>query len=166
MIIVERGVESVPVFIDLLEGAAQDLWDRGIHQWEPGSMRAQRAALEATIASGVLLLALRNVQPVGGCAITGSPYDAWMGRPGSATHLHKLVVARQAAASGIGGHLLGAAEDWGQRQGHQAIRLDCWDGNDVLKAYYRDYGFRELEAVPEHGYFVRLLEKPLDSRRM
>jgi GNAT superfamily N-acetyltransferase len=165
-------------FLDLLESAATWLWDRGIQQWPPGSMRAQEPLLlraaragelviarDAAARAGELVIARDAAALAGGCVLTADPTPEWDGHAGDALYVHKLVVARSQAGSGLAQRIL----DWCARRagerGVSGLRLDCWDGNARLRALYRDAGFRELEAVPSLGYEVRLFERPLDRGR-
>jgi hypothetical protein len=49
--------DDVEPLVSLLEDAAAWLWDRGIHQWPPGSMRAEAAVLAAWANDAHLLVA-------------------------------------------------------------------------------------------------------------
>jgi GNAT superfamily N-acetyltransferase len=73
----------------------------------------------------------------------------------------KLVVARSHAGRGIPLGILRFAESHARAIGHALLRLDCWDGNARLRAYYRDAGFAELESADEVGWRVRLFERAL-----
>jgi hypothetical protein len=46
-----------------------------------------------------------------------------------------------------------------QRRGKARVRLDCWDGNEFLKRYYRARGFHDLGRAQEADYWVRLFER-------
>jgi len=46
-------------------------------------------------------------------------------------------------------------------RGKTRLRLDCWDGNSFLKAYYRERGFRDMGRAQEEDYRVRLFERDL-----
>ncbi len=152
-------------FVELLEDAGAWLWSREIRQWPAGSNREQATWIRSQIRSGALLC-LRDTADVlvGGCVLGIKPYDAWRGRLGNAAYLHKLVVARSAAGHGWGVRIVEHAEHWALERGRALLRLDCWEGNEVLRAYYRELAFVELETVAEDGYLVRLFEKELGNR--
>ena len=76
-----------------------------------------------------------------------------------AMYVSSLVVARFAAGEGLGAELLKGCEEAVRNRGKKLLKLDCWDGNEFLKRYYRREGFRSLEAVREKGYFVGCFEK-------
>lgn len=157
--LVERGsAEELPAFVDLLEELGAWLWSRGIQQWPPGSNRKQLPPLQRYLASGELILARSESQLVGGFIVSGVPTPEWAGRSPEAAYLHKLAVARPWGGRGLGVRLLQHSCAWAKERGASRLRLDCWDGNPALRAFYRNGGFEELDAVPSHGSHVRLFE--------
>jgi GNAT superfamily N-acetyltransferase len=76
-------------------------------------------------------------------------------------YLCALAVARFAAGQGLGARIVEACARAARERGKSLLRLDCWDGNEFLKSFYRRLGFRMLEAVPEGDYFIRLFEMDL-----
>ncbi|MDP6409882.1 MAG: GNAT family N-acetyltransferase, partial [Planctomycetota bacterium] len=121
---------------------------------------AQAASLAAEVREGALLC-LRDESGtlVGGCLLGTRPYGPWRGRPGEAAYLQRLVVARAVAGRGWGARVVEHAQRWAGAQGRALLRLDCWEGNAVLRAYYRGLGFVELDTVPQDGHRVRLFER-------
>jgi GNAT superfamily N-acetyltransferase len=148
--------------IELLEASASWLWGRGVRQWEPGSMRAQRSVLQGWADAGQLVVAAAEGELVGGCFLVDEPAPEWAGRKGRALYLHKLVVARSHAGRGVSCRLLDWCAERAGERGVPCLRLDCWDGNAALRAFYREAGYRELDAVPSYGYAVRLFELELE----
>ena len=156
------SIDDLDDFIEILEEAGSWLWRRGIHQWEPGSNRAQRALLERLVRSGSLITARSSQRLVGGAIITPQPTAEWARLPSSgAIYLHKLAVSRVASGHSLGRRILGHCELVVQQDGATQMRLDCWDGNAALRSYYRSAGYSELDAVESHGSLVRLFEKAL-----
>src|SRR5262245_41875525 len=100
------GQSDLESFIDLLENAATWLWDRGIHQWAPGSMRAQEPILMEWARSGHLIVARSGSDMVGGCVLVPHPTSEWAVRTEPSLYVHKLVVARSHAGRGIAHRLL------------------------------------------------------------
>ncbi len=155
----EGSLDSV---VDLLEEAAAWLWSRGIHQWEPGSMRAQRPVFLRWLRSGGLAVATSGHELAGACFLVDEPSREWAGKAGPALYLHKLAVARAHAGRGVADQLLGWCVERARERGVPLLRLDCWDGNATLRAYYRAAGFLELDAVESLGYSVRRFELDVD----
>ena len=156
----EHGnLDDLPELVELLEEAGAWLAARGIAQWPPGTQRAQEPLLRHQISAGTLLVLRGPGSLAGACVLTTEVDPLWGRHPGRATYLHKLVVARHAAGAGHGAHLVRAAESWARARSCESLRLDCWDGNDALRAWYRGLGFAELEAAESQGSTVRLFEK-------
>ena len=107
------------------------------------------------------MVARSESELAGGCFLVPQPGPAWAGHSGEALYLHKLVVSRAHAGQGLAQRLLAGAEERARGAGVSRLRLDCWDGNARLRAFYRDAGYRELEAAPSLGYAVRLFEREL-----
>lgn len=159
----EAGTErDVDAFLALLEEAAAWLWSRGIEQWRPRTMAARRSLYVHAARAGGLLVLRDGPALRAGCLATPRRDPYWEPSRLPARYLHALVVARSAAGRGLGRAVLAGAAARAQDEGAALLRLDCWDGNETLRAYYREAGFRELEAVPTQGFYVRLFEKRLN----
>lgn len=167
------GPEALAGFIALAEAQAEWLWARGIRQWKPGSIRAEQAGLGRKLSQGWLVAAVvpgpSGAEPeiVGGCLLTRLAPPQWHGRtataPGAA-YLERLAVARPVAGRGLSHAVVAACEDLARRHRLDALRLDCWAGNETLKALYRGLGFQEVAEQTSEGYRVTLFEKRLGGR--
>ena len=124
-------------------------------------MRMQETILTEWARSGHLIVARSGSDLVGGCALVTHPTSEWAGRPEPSLYVHKLVVARSHAGQGIAQRILRWCEERARAEGVPRLRLDCWDGNAKLRSFYRACTYREREAVPSHGYSVRLFELEL-----
>lgn len=150
---------QLAAFLDIVEEAAAWLWQRGIRQWGPGTNRAQRAHLAKLIERGALVIARSDAAMIGGCTLSERAPPAWEKNAANALYLSKLVVTRAHAGGRVAPRILRFCEAHTRDAGKPQLRLDCWDGNARLRAYYREAGFTELHAATEHGYTVRLFEK-------
>ena len=155
----EATASELDVYIDLLEDAAAWLWGKGIHQWRPGEHRAARSELLAQLQRGCLILAEMDGRLAGGCLLTEIAPACWPDAPADACYLSGLVVARWAAGQDLGGRILDATGDVVRSRGKARVRLDCWDGNEFLKGYYRARGFTDMGRAREHDYWVRLFQR-------
>jgi GNAT superfamily N-acetyltransferase len=161
-ILIETGkLDDVEPFVALLEDAAAWLWDSGVHQWRPGSMRAQRPTLEEWTRSGYLVVARSGTGLAAGCALVPYPTPEWEGGGGVSRYVQKLVVARSHAGQGLAHQVLAWCKERTRTEGVALLRLDCWDGNAKLRSLYRESGFRELGAVAKDDFVVRLFEREL-----
>jgi 8-oxo-dGTP diphosphatase len=129
-------------YIDLLEDAARWMDARGIEQWRPGSMRAQRDAFAAAQAAGDLYVVRDGEAVVGGVALRSQPDPSWDDRPErSAWYLGKLVVARDRVGGALGERILAEAERIAAARGATWLRLDCVASNESLARYYQRLGY-------------------------
>jgi protein-tyrosine phosphatase len=126
-------------FVALHEDAARWLWERGIHQWRPGTF--QLAWILEPIARGAVYLAERDSAAVGTVMIEWRDAEVWPDDRGDAGYIHGLRVPRSAAGQGIGLALLRWAERQIAAAGKRFARLDCIAANPVLRAYYERAGY-------------------------
>jgi 8-oxo-dGTP diphosphatase len=134
--------DEIDPFIALLEDAAQWMCARGIDQWRPGSMIAQRRAFERAQNAGELLVAEESGRIVGGALLRALPDPIWADQPEpAALYLGKLVVARDHVGDGLGERILRAAEDVARERGARWLRLDCVASNESLAHYYQRRGY-------------------------
>lgn len=165
------GPEALPAFIDLAEAQAVWLWARGIRQWKPGSIRGRQAELAHKLARGWLVTAVvpgpnafSQAEPdiVAGCLLTRLAPPQWQGRAATgagAAYLERLAVARAFAGRGLSHSVVAACADLARGHGLGALRLDCWAGNETLKALYRGQGFRTVADLTSEGHRITLFEK-------
>ena len=160
--IVEATKQSLDSFIVLLEQVGAWLWAKGIKQWAPGTFRNNRKRLVHFVENGCLILAYQNQNLAGGCILSDTN-PGWPATTDEAMYLNSLVVARFAAGKDLGTQIINRCTEVAHRRGKSVIRLDCWEGNTFLKAYYQQEGFKMLAAIPVNGYYVRLFEKDVHS---
>jgi len=92
---------------------------------------------------------------------------------GSSIYLHRVVVNPAFKGQRLFGELLRWTEEHAREKGLRTIRMDTWDKNPPLLAYYQSYGFVVIEhytlpdspELPVHNrnMAVILLERPLVS---
>ncbi len=153
------GPGEIDAFVALLEEAGGWLWRRGIRQWEPGSHHAQLPRLTRDLGRGCVRLARIEGKQAAGVILDWERRALWKDRPGDAGYVYKLVVARALAGRGVGLALLRDCESHTARSGREFVRLDCWSGNDRLRAYYADNGYLDCGAAEDHGSRVARFEK-------
>jgi len=78
--------------------------------------------------------------------------------------LQKLMVAPEERGAGLGLTLLDAAREHVRSHDGGAIVLDCWAGNDKLRAFYTDAGFHLHGVFREKEYEVAVFAKGVGSR--
>jgi GNAT superfamily N-acetyltransferase len=129
----------------LVEEAAEFLSARGIRQWAPGALPA--LVIPRGIARGEVWVVRAGAQLAGSLALEDEDLETWGPSDGSALYLHRLVVARAHAGTGLGRRLLAWARDEARARGRRSLRLDCVASNTFLRRYYSDAGFEARGEV-------------------
>jgi len=142
MHLIPAGVDDVDAFVVLLEDAAQWMTDRGIEQWRPGAMAAQRAMFADAQAKAELLVVKEAGRILGGVVLRAEPDPIWTDRPAvTALYLSKLVVARSRIGERLGERILAEAEHIAADRAAGSLRLDCVASNHRLVRYYQRLGY-------------------------
>lgn len=142
--------------IQLIDEATVWLATKGTDQWaRPWPSRADRdSRILAHLRQGKTWLC-RDGEIVA-ATITADPDEDpyWaQARPELAVYVHRLVINRAYAGSGLGAELL----DWAGRRArlrHGAlwVRISAWTTNLGLHEYYRQQGFVLCGYHPDDGY--------------
>lgn len=156
--------EGLAAFVAVHEEAATWLWERGVRQWRPGEFIIQEA-LDLLASGGEVYLARRDGAPAGGFTLQWEDAAVWGERSPDAGYLHALCVRRDASGLGLGAALLDYAGERVATAGRARLRLDCWAGNDALRAYYERRGFTLHGLAAEHGFHVALYERAAGTAR-
>lgn len=140
--------DEVGAFIELLEDAAAWMGARGIDQWRPGSMRAQRGAFVAAQTRGEIWVREQAGRISGGAVLRSEPDPIWADLPvADAMYVSKLVVARDAAGGHLGASILSDLELIARDRGAKWMRLDCVASNESLARYYQRRGYYPRGSV-------------------
>jgi GNAT superfamily N-acetyltransferase len=115
--------------------------ERGLDVWSV----FDPAIIERDIRGGRVHLAIDAGCVCGAVTLVESDVLVWGDDDGRALYLHRLVSARGRAGAGIGALLIGWCRDETRRRSKQFLRLDTWDGNPGMRAYYERHGFRHVE---------------------
>ncbi|MEV7600414.1 GNAT family N-acetyltransferase [Kitasatospora sp. NPDC089797] len=127
--------EHTDEVLSVLDEAAGWLGGRGIRQWPD---RFPAAWVADAIGRGETWLV--DVGDKTAATVTLDWADAlWADVGGTAGYVHRLAVRRW--ARGLGGVVLGWAEDRARERGVDALRLDCVAHNRSLRDYYEGRGF-------------------------
>jgi GNAT superfamily N-acetyltransferase len=143
---------------DLRAEAVSWLASKGLDQWQPGSLRVPtRANTADAIARGACYLAYDQADQLVGTITVDDQADPDFWTPAEraepALYVHRMIVPRRVAGSGIGAQLLAWAEREAASSHRQWLRLDAWKSNGSLHRYYVDQGFEHLRTVdlPHRG---------------
>ncbi|NKE46549.1 GNAT family N-acetyltransferase [Roseomonas frigidaquae] len=78
------------------------------------------------------------------------------GREGARARIRWFILAEE-ARGGLGRRLLGAALDFADQRGFEAVWLTTFAGLDAARRLYESAGFRLVEEAPETGWGVQVL---------
>lgn len=161
------GVDDAGAFdayVRLIRDRARWLLDKGLPQWkyvldDPEGL----AILRARAISHEVWLFADAAGPLATVCLQLDDPDVWGDDPDHvALYLHGLAT-RLDAPRGTGAAVLAWCEREVLRRGRRLLRLDCWDTNEQLKAYYAALGFQDRGHCLPYGpeYPTRRWEKPL-----
>jgi GNAT superfamily N-acetyltransferase len=151
--------DDLPTVHEILDGAAAWLIGQGIRQWPHPY---PREPIERACAARGLWVGSRAGRTVATMRTAHRDPDIWGddGRP--ALYVHALAARREPSARGSGLELLRWAAQVAAREGLEVVRLDCLAGNERLRRYYRQAGFRHVrdveQCVAAHRWQASLFE--------
>ena len=150
-----------------------DMWDEagrwlatiGSDQWQ---YPARSGRIMASIAAGECWLVETGGESVATIALDGyADPDFWSAAdgPDAALYVHRMVVRRASAGSGLGSALLDWAAGRAESAGRPWLRLDAWRTNLRLRAWYEAEGFALVRVVDApHRRSGALYQRPASVR--
>jgi ribosomal protein S18 acetylase RimI-like enzyme len=138
----EEGIADV---LAVWNECATWLTERGIVQWTPGDLTAERVrALVAKTADEEWYVVRHGGDLAGTFLLRWEDPDTWGEQSADAGYVHALCVRRAYAGRALGRAMLDWASQRVGERGRQWLRLDCLTANPVLVAYYTAAGFTAL----------------------
>ncbi|AEJ61914.1 GCN5-related N-acetyltransferase [Spirochaeta thermophila DSM 6578] len=123
---------------DLLDGVSSFLLEKGIPQWRSPT---DRAVLLDEIRAGEVHAVRRGDRILATFSIRRRKYywppDETDFRDG-AVYLYRFALGKKWFGKGLGSEVLERIEEFLFDQGVEEIRLDCWAGNEILRAFYSE----------------------------
>ncbi|MBO0827142.1 MAG: GNAT family N-acetyltransferase [Streptosporangiales bacterium] len=164
LVVRPASTDELRRYVELRDDAARHMLATGIDQWRPGQLDAD--GILEWVGDGEVFAAYLGAEMVGGMLVMWSDPLFWGDHDGAAAgYTHGLLVDRRYKGRGLGRRLLAFAEGRIEAAGRRLARLDTVSGNAVLRAYYRDAGYREAGERVFHDDApvdaVTLFEKPL-----
>jgi GNAT superfamily N-acetyltransferase len=157
MIIRRAGEADVPAISGMRAEARRWLASLGSDQWQrawPDEATAE-ARLAASIAAGGTWIVEDDGDAIATLALDDfSDPHLWTPEEQAepARYLHRLVVARRNAGSGLGARLIDWACDRAAREGARWVRIDVWTTNEDLQRYYVSQGFQHIGTLTDTDY--------------
>lgn len=145
-----QGGHDVRVVVDMWNGAAKRLSERGLDQWQY-PVRVHN--VQAAVAGGTCWLVTDSFsETVGTITVDRNAQpDLWYPEddPQDSLYLHRMVTEPRMAGQGLGSALM----DWAARRALSDnlswIRLDAWRSNPGLWDYYLAHGFELVRVVDD-----------------
>jgi GNAT superfamily N-acetyltransferase len=148
---------DVAAVVDMRYGLTRWLSSIGTDQWT-SDLGIDRAEVErrvsASIAEGTTWIAYAEEEVVGSIAIDQITDGAlWsVEELAESVILHRMMVRREFAGRQIGTRMISWAEQIALIENRKWIRLDAWDTNEGLHAYYLSQGFERVRHVKNHRF--------------
>ncbi len=149
----------------LLE-AAQWIHAKGIDQWRIAEFTKEHVL--DNIQGGDVFLAYDGGAPIGTVIVRRKPgpFDRqiWGEKADDhAAYVHRLAIRTKYHGQGLGGQILGWAEDESVRTGKAYVRLDCMADNEALNQYYQRFGFVHQGVHSAGRFSVSRYEKTVND---
>lgn len=172
MLITQATVGDLPKVLDLINEASDWLRTKGTNQWArpwPSELDRDRRVLtglrngktwivwDGDVAAATVTIATRHNPDV--WEESGSTCDL----SEKAVYVHRLIISRKYAGSGLGAELIDWAGLRGKRKNRAKwIRIDVWTSNLALHAFYKSIGFTACGTCPDPDYpSGALFQKPI-----
>lgn len=127
--------------------------ENGLHQWEMRNVAW--AALSEYYQINDFYIAYEGAAPAACMACVDVDPSFWPDIPkGESLFLHKVAVKRSFAGQGISKQLIDFAKKMARGRGIQAIRLDCHQDREKVRALYEKEGFRCVEEKVLFGKYA------------
>lgn len=144
---------DLPAVQTLQAEAVAWLAAKGLDQWQPGQPRAPRdrpgSHLTESISAGTCWVVEADAKVVATVTVDEhADPDFWEhDGAGEALYVHRMIVSRSHAGSGLGAVLLAWADELAVRAGRPLLRLDAWRTNTALHSYYQRLGFTKVRTI-------------------
>ena len=158
------GTDDLDALVALYGAAAQDMWEKGIDQWD--EYYPDREILAEDVESGDMTLGLLDGRLA--CAwVVNREYEpeyergAWEHTEGDFCVLHRLCVNPQLQGRGLARQAMARMEKNARDQGFDSVRLDVFSQNLHAQRLYERLGYRRTGEVRFRKGIFYLMEKGL-----
>ena len=158
------GTDDLDALVALYGAAAQDMWEKGIDQWD--EYYPDREILTEDVESGDMTLGFLDGQLA--CAwVVNREYDpeyelgAWEHTEGDFCVLHRLCVNPEMQGRGLARQAMARMEKNARDQGFDSVRLDVFSQNLHAQRLYERLGYRRTGEVRFRKGIFYLMEKKL-----
>lgn len=143
----------------LTKACAKFMISNGIYQWNEHYPSA--AAFENDIERDELYVLIQENKIIGTIVISTFMDDeyqsiTWLRPNHKNLYIHRLAVHPEYQGQGFAQKLMGFAENYGQSNGYNSIRLDTFSQNHRNRTFYEQRGYIRLGSI----YFPKQSEYP------
>jgi GNAT superfamily N-acetyltransferase len=160
------GFDEASEILNLFQGLARWLHEKGVRQWGYFLTPMGRAIIEKRFQQGEVWWLLVDGAKAGiVCASLEDDFWADQGADPNSIYVHTLGVKREYAGLGLGSLALQWCAAWALKRGRSRLRLDCGADNPRLCSYYEAKGFARIGGQVWQGWELNLYEKTLAESR-
>jgi len=155
MITIKQAIEAdIPIIEDILFDAVNWLDRTGKQMWTKERMTWEFMSTRFAVTINDFCIAYINSNPIGCMALTDYDPNTWENiKKGESLFIHRLAVKRIAAGQGVSKALIDYAKKQAVQRGINAVRLDCWQNREKLRAIYEREGFICAEETTLFGQY-------------
>ena len=137
--------------LEVLNAATKKLLDKKVEQWkypwETVPIEADiREKLQYSVKSGNRTIAVFSVKD-----ISCNPWEPE--GCDNQCYLYRIAVHPDVQGTGVGEAIWAWVKAYAEHE-NKTVYLDCWAGNEKLKAFYSKAGFTHLGEFPEEDYQI------------
>ncbi|MDN3956058.1 GNAT family N-acetyltransferase [Sporolactobacillus laevolacticus] len=141
--------------VNILNRVAQNLQENGIHQWD---YPWDRDKIEKEIKSDQAFILFNDRKAIGTFFIREIDGLSELAVAPQSNYLNKIAILPEYQGKNIGAIIIDYACSFSHNL-NKTLYLDCWAGNDKLKAFYAGHGFKYLGDFPEDDYYISVYQK-------
>lgn len=144
-------LEDLDGILGILNAATKKLLDLKVDQWKYPWEAALieediRERLQYTVKDGDRIIAVFSIKD-----LISNPWEPE--NCAEQCYLYRIAVHPDAQGTGVGEAVCNWAKAYAVSR-RKSVYLDCWAGNEKLKAFYIKAGFEKLGDFPEENYQI------------
>lgn len=146
------------VILGLLNEVTLDLHHKGIHQWKYPWVQSD---IEPDVTQGNLCLAMIEEHIIGTFSLKAAANQNFPITDNS-LYLYRIAISPALQGKKIGLEILAEVK----KRSHalnKKVYLDCWAGNQKLRRFYLNAGFKYIGDFPEEDYTISVFKYESDG---
>jgi GNAT superfamily N-acetyltransferase len=148
------GNKDLDQVVEILNKVAENLQQKGIYQW---AYPWDRNEIEQEIKKDQSFTLLIDEKVIGIFFIGKIDRLSDLIIAPQSNYLNKIAILPEYQGNNFGAAIIEYACCFA-RQMNKTLYLDCWAGNDKLRAFYSRHGFNYVGDFPEDDYYISVFE--------